>query len=102
MSGPIRTTERFFEVLASATEAVRDRTTSEKGNPTWPNLLQQLNKIAEWTLGGRCPTAKEQKAISIGLITVREIEPAMDAQTYYLTQMLHELNYFFRRWPSSR
>ena len=95
----IQSRAEFFEVLADELGRVKALKAKTPDYWVWANIENQLEAIRGWTANGRTPTAKERKSIDVGLITVRELEPAPDLESYRFNQGLHGLNYYFGHWP---
>jgi hypothetical protein len=66
----------------------------------WVALQEQLRAMKEWSAHGD-PTQEQRSVVSIGLIAVRELEPAPSPQMEDLVRRLHLLNYAWRHWPPS-
>ena len=61
------------------------------GNAALESASRQLAHVAEWTRGGRRPTAEQVALLSVGLIAAREIEildMPLAEQIYALTSYL--------------
>lgn len=99
MSEEIKTRDDFFRVLAKTTAELDAWAAREPAYPVWISLQRQLHAMEQWTRGGASPTPEQLGMISIGLLAARELEPAQDAVMEDLIGRLHQLNYFWRRWP---
>ena len=94
----VRSRAEFFSVLESTLEEVTQLTETERRVGIWKTIKAQLEAMTEWSADGRAPTAKERQRLTIGIIVVRELEPAYDPGLYRLTQRLHELSGYFYNW----
>ena len=67
----------------------------------WPaieSIVMQLDAIRRWTDQGRDPLPDERASITIGVLVVRELEPAPDAAMAEYNEQLVELTDYFKRW----
>ena len=89
----------FLRILEETIREVQSRI-RQAANP-WPydNLERQLAAMKGWTAAGRSPSDTERESIDVGLIALRELEPAERAEDQDLITNLHELNYYFENWP---
>ena len=94
----VRSRAEFFTVLESTLEEVSALIETEATVGLWKTIKAQLEAMAEWAADGRDPTKEERNRITIGIIVVRELEPAYDPVIYQLTQRLHELSGYFYNW----
>ncbi len=94
----IQDREEFLRMLFHTLAGVDALATREPAYPVWHQLLQQLLAMRQWTANCSDPTREQCQRVSIGLIAVRELEPAVDAEMYDLIARLHELNYYWRHW----
>ena len=97
---PLRKRKDFFEVLDETRREAEALAQQMRGFQPMRSIADQLAAMQTMTAGGRTPTEDERDSISIGLIAVRELEPATDAQLASFTARLHELEGYFREWPA--
>jgi len=95
----IDTRKQFFDVLEQTRLDADALVRRVNGFPPYRSILAQLEAMQSMTANGRTPTEDERDSISIGLIAVRELEPADDAERDDFIHRLHELNGYFREWP---
>jgi hypothetical protein len=89
----------FHRVLSVAVRQLSDRMRKTPRFAPYENIELQLDAMRRWTADGRTPTEDERQSIDIGLIAVRELEPAdTDEDEEFITN-LHELNFYFENWP---
>ena len=50
-------------------------------------------------MAGRAPSDTERQSIDVGLVALRELEPAETLDEQELVTGLHELNFYFENWP---
>lgn len=96
---PYQSRTEFFAGLASTTAEVDALVAREPAYPVWGLLQRQLHAMAKWSANGTDPTPEQRERVWIGLVAVRELEPARDAKIADLCGRLHELNDWWRRWP---
>jgi hypothetical protein len=98
---PIQTRADFFDVLEQTRVEVDVIAARGPGFGPLQSVADQLAKMKSQTANGRMPTEDERDAITIGLIAVRELEPADNEAMGDLIERLHELNGYFREWPDT-
>lgn len=98
---PLTNRADFFEVLEQTRVEVEGLVNKDAPPGPLASIAKQLGVIKSQTANGRTPTEDERDAISIGLIAVRELEPASDEAMSNLMKRLHELNGYFREWPDT-
>ncbi len=98
-SDVIKSRSDFFRILGVTQKAVGDLLRKVPKSETYEMLELQLDAMWRWTAGDRTPTEEERNSIDIGLLAVRELEPANDDEEQELITNLHELNYYFEYWP---
>ena len=96
---PLTNRADFFEVLERTHLEVEAVVANGRGIGFMHSIANQLAAMKSQTANGRNPTEDERDAITIGLIAVRELEPAVDETMDDLIGRLHELNGYFREWP---
>jgi hypothetical protein len=97
---PLTTRKDFFEVLDATLADARQLAAKTPGFPPYPVIAEQLEAMQTFTTGGRTPTDQERESITIGLIAVRELDPQLSDEMADFIDRLHELNGYFREWPS--
>jgi hypothetical protein len=100
-SNDIQSRAEFFVILAQAQLQVAALREQTPGYPVWGSIEKQLEAMRNWTKDGRTPAAIERASIDIGLLAVRELDPAQDIGRYHFTQALHGLDYYFSHWPQA-
>jgi len=94
----INSRDDFFRLLHQ-TEAELDYLASrEPAYPVWQGLYQQVKAMRQWSANCNDPTPEQCSRISIGLIAVRELEPATTPAMYDLITRLHLLSYYWHNW----
>src|SRR6187549_2346666 len=96
---PLTTRADFFDVLEKTRIEADALAARSPGFPPYRSIAAQLRAMQSMTAHGRTPTEDERDSISIGLIAVRELEPAADDVMSDFVDRLHELNGYFREWP---
>jgi hypothetical protein len=89
----------FFRILDEALKEVAVRIPKIPGFEPLESIELQLDAMKRWTVNGRVPTEDERHWVDIGVITIRELEPAEDTADASFFTKLHELNYYFENWP---
>jgi hypothetical protein len=98
---PLTNRADFLEVLERTRLEVEGIVANGPGFGPMQSIANQLAKITSQTSAGRTPTEDERDAATIGLIAVRELEPASTEAMGDLIERLHELNGYFREWPDT-
>ena len=98
---PLTNRTDFFDVLEQTRIEVEGVTANGPGFGPMQSVADQLAIMKSQTANGRNPTEDERDAITIGLIAVRELEPATSEAMGDLIARLHELNGYFREWPDT-
>lgn len=98
---PLTNRADFFEVLEKTLVEVSGIAANGPGFGPTKDIADQLAIMKAQTANGRNPTEDERDAITIGLIAVRELEPASSEAMGDLIARLHELNGYFREWPDT-
>jgi hypothetical protein len=88
----------FLDALDRAIVDTRRLGGAPPGFPPLESILYQLEMIRLWTANGRQPTRDERRSITIGLIVVRELEPAATDELYDYTELIHEISFYFKLW----
>jgi hypothetical protein len=89
----------FQPLLATLLAKTRTLLPTKVG--AWPameSIVMQLDAIRRWTDHGRDPLPDERASITIGVLVVRELEPAPDAAMAEYNEQLLELSDYFKRW----
>ena len=89
----------FFDVLDLAIAEIDALATDAPGFPPYANIARQLAAMKKWTANGREPSPDERGSIDVGLVAMRELEPAQDDLTQLALHHLYELNGYFEDWP---
>ncbi|EYF05456.1 hypothetical protein [Chondromyces apiculatus] len=97
----IASREEFFRMLAETSAELDDLVKREPTHPCWRGIQEQLRAMTFWSAQGD-PTPEQQGRINIGLIVVRELEPAETPELADLNSRLHLLNYAWRYWPPGK
>jgi hypothetical protein len=97
---PLRKRKDFFDVLDETRREAEALAQQAHGFAPLRSIADQLGAMQSMTAQGRTPTEDERDSISVGLIAVRELEPATDAQMADFNARLHELEGYFREWPA--
>lgn len=97
---PINSRKGFFDVLRQTLAEAKKRSAETPDFEPLAEIARQLEAMKRWTDGGREPTEEERGKISIGLIAIRELDPEPNEELYDFIQRLHELNGYFREWPT--
>jgi hypothetical protein len=95
----IKSREDFFRVLDEALAQILERLKKMPNFDPYQMIENELDAMKRWTAGGRTPTEQEREWVDIGVITIRELEPAETGEDYDFNNLLHELNYYFSNWP---
>jgi hypothetical protein len=90
----------FFRILDEATTSVARRLRVTPELWAYQNIARQLDAMKKWTSDGRTPTPEERESIDVGLVALRELEPAEDSDEQGFVTNLHELNFYFENWPA--
>ncbi|MDI1449928.1 immunity protein Tsi6 family protein [Polyangium sp. 6x1] len=99
MNRPLSSRKEFLEVLARTRTEAEARFQQAPRSATYESIARQLDAMQSMTAGGRTPTEDERDSITIGLLAVRELEPAHDADLADFIERLHELNGYLTAWP---
>jgi hypothetical protein len=75
-SDVIRSRADFFRVLDEALKGILDRLTKVPNLGAYQIIENELDAMKRWTANGRTPTQDERDRVDIGVITIRELEPA--------------------------
>jgi len=100
MKRPIESRDQFFEVLEATRIEAEALAQRAPGYSTYESIARQLAAMQTMTANGRTPTEDERESIIIGVLAVRELEPAGDPAMDDYISRLHELNGYFREWPA--
>ena len=95
----INSRDDFWHVLDESIDIVGQRLRVAPQSWVYQNIQRQLNAMKGWTSTGRTPTQEERESIDVGLIALRELEPAETGDEQMFVTNLHELNYYFENWP---
>ncbi len=88
----------FHATLLDSLQRVKKLIHDNPSFMPFQDLEMQLDAILHWTAHGRDPTPDERQRITIGRITVRELEPAQTDEIWELAQRMHSLNYAIKHW----
>lgn len=88
----------FAPVVRDALAMVQKQIKENPGFDVFDEIEIQLDSMLRWTADGREPTDDEKSRISIGLLAVRNLEPAQTDEIYAITDRLHSIQYVFRHW----
>lgn len=95
----ITSRDEFVQILAITTDEIDGLAARQPAYPPWKSLQKQLHAMTQWLAAGG-PTPEQRASISIGLVTVRELEPAASTPAMDdLINRLHRLNYAWNHWP---
>ena len=97
--GPPRIKSRG-EFEAELREAIYQCDKRLQQAPSWEPMKvvrRQLEAMRSWTEKMRTPTEEERKKINIGVIALRNFDDDTE-----LSDLCHELNYFFQEWPLAK
>ena len=97
---PLRTRQDFFDTLLETAKEAGRLASKTPGYPPYESIDRQLKAMQSMTAQGRTPTEDERDGISIGLIAARELDPQASDDMADFIDRLHELNGYFREWPS--
>lgn len=96
----IRNIAEFANALDVTVAEVDALVRTEPDYPVWRMLQQQLHALQDWSRTTANPGSEKLRAISIGLIAARELEPTDQAWLQDLIDRLHLLNHYWRHWPT--
>ncbi|MDI3284184.1 immunity protein Tsi6 family protein [Polyangium sp. 15x6] len=99
MNRPLDNRKDFFDVLARTRIEAEARFQGAPRSTTYESIARQLAAMQSMTANDRTPTEDERESITIGLLAVRELEPASDPDLADFIERLHELNGYFTAWP---
>lgn len=87
--------QTFDELLREAREGMDRLVARHPGRGDLESVRRQLERVQEWTRGGRRLSTAQLRWLSFGAIAAREIEP-LDLP---LAEELHELLFALRNLP---
>ena len=90
----------FHTVLAELIDETRKLVAGSPGFPPYGVILRQLEAIDRWTSTGLDPSKDDRKSIDMGLVIVRELEPAADPVAYRFNARVSELGWYLKHWRS--
>jgi len=96
---PIDSRKEFFEILEQTRLEAEARFQRAPRSATHESIANQLAAMQSMTANDRTPTEDERDAITIGVLAVRELEPAHEPDLIDFIERLHELNGYFTAWP---
>jgi hypothetical protein len=89
----------FFRVLDQTLAEARGLAEGAPSGAPMETVVRELEAMKACTAGGRTPTPAERQSIDIGVISIRELEPAETEEQDNFQLRLHELNGYFEDWP---
>lgn len=90
----IRNVAEFASALDVTVAEVDALVLAEPDYPVWRMVQQQLHALQDWSKTTANPGGEKLRAISIGLIAARELEPTDQEWLQDLIDRLHLLNHY--------